>query len=304
MDPFSQVIEILRPRAPHRCKHIHGRGDWAIGFPKETRVVFGLIAVGSCWFEVPGTKATQLRAGDFLLMTAPPAWTLRSRTPSGKIDISEVQESSSAIVSLGDESSQDLTRVMSGFFELDTVNAAFLTNLLPRIVVVRSNGEAAHRLHSVLGLIDDELSHERPGQEPVLDRLLELMLLETLRMRTDDFEPASRGVLTGLADLNIATALHSIHDDVGHPWTIATLATRSGMSRSAFAERFSRLVGVPPIEYLLKWRIALAKDALRFTDRSIADIASAIGYGSTTAFSTAFRRATGCSPRAFGASAE
>jgi transcriptional regulator GlxA family with amidase domain len=109
-----------------------------------------------------------------------------------------------------------------------------------------------------------------------------------------------RGLLSGLADPKIAAALQALHDDVRRNWTVETLAEHAGMSRSAFAARFRERVGVPPVEYLRK-RLALAKDALSYSNRPLADVALASGYASASAFSTAFSRSVGSPPRSYGA---
>jgi AraC-like DNA-binding protein len=108
-----------------------------------------------------------------------------------------------------------------------------------------------------------------------------------------------RGFLCGLADEHVARALVAMHADIAHRWTVAELARVAGMSRSMFAERFSRIVGVPPMGYLLRWRIAIAKDMLRRNTERLAKIGERTGYGSVSAFSTAFTRIVGCSPSAY-----
>jgi AraC-like DNA-binding protein len=298
MDPFGQVVELLRPRTLDRCKHMHGRGSWAIRFHDESNVVFGLVAAGSCYFDLPGSESRPLGTGDFVLMTAPSDWVLRNGAPVVPVNIERADKGSpGSVVLFGDSSSGDqFTRVIGGHFSFDPVNADLLTDLLPPVVVVRSDNDAASRLSSILRLIDDEVSSDRPARQTMLGRLLEAMLLETLRTQVGKGDVVRTGLLEGLADPKIALALRAVHADVQRGWTVGTLANCAGMSRSAFAERFSQRVGVTPIEYLLKWRMALAKDALRFSGRSLSEIALAIGYGSSSAFSTAFSRVVGCPP--------
>ena len=130
----------------------------------------------------------------------------------------------------------------------------------------------------------------------MLDRLLELILIEALRYRPADIGEGRSSLLNGLADPKIGHALRVMHSDTKRPWTLVALAREVGMSRSAFASRFAQLVGVPPIEYLAKWRMTLAKSALASSEASMADIAEMAGYQSVSAFSTAFKRETGLSP--------
>jgi AraC-like DNA-binding protein len=147
----------------------------------------------------------------------------------------------------------------------------------------------------VLDLIDEESAADRPGRDLVLARLLEVMLVEAIRHDAAGVAEAGQGLVAGLRDPQIAQALRALHADIRRPWTVAALAEVAGVSRSVFAERFARVVGAPPIDYLLHWRMALAKDGLR-AGRRLAEVAFAIGYTSASAFSTAFSRTVGCPP--------
>ena len=167
---------------------------------------------------------------------------------------------------------------------------------MPPIIHVCGNETAASRLGALLATFGDEATASRPGRSLVLDRLLALILIEALRYRPAAIFDGSRGLLSGLADSRIGQALRIMHSDTKQPWTLAALAREVGMSRSAFASRFVQLVGVPPIEYLANWRMALAKSALASSEVPMTDIAEIAGYQSVSAFSTAFKRETGLSP--------
>jgi len=140
----------------------------------------------------------------------------------------------------------------------------------------------------------------RPGREAILSRLIEVMLIEMLRCETAAWFPHV-SVLGGLSDPQLAKALAGIHGDASRGWTVAELAQRAGMSRSVFARRFSEAVGTAPVEYLLRWRMALAKDALLHGGGTLDEIAARIGYKSASAFSTAFRQRVGCPPSDYAA---
>ena len=135
---------------------------------------------------------------------------------------------------------------------------------------------------------------QRPGRELVLTHLVEVLLVEALRAAPR--EDAPPGLLRGLADARLAPALRELHGEVARAWTVPQLARVAALSRSAFFERFTRTVGVPPIEYLLAWRMALAKDLLGRGELALAEIAERIGYGSASSFSTAFSRSVGVPP--------
>jgi len=161
---------------------------------------------------------------------------------------------------------------------------------LPALMHVRG----IERLSTLVRLVNAEASEQRPGRELVLSRLVELLLIESLRSTSGQDAPP--GLLRGLADARIAQAMRHMHGDPARSWTVAQLATKSALSRSAFYERFSRAVGLPPMEYLLAWRMAVAKDLLRRHDVGLAEVAERVGYGSASTFSTAFSRYVGESP--------
>jgi AraC-like DNA-binding protein len=167
--------------------------------------------------------------------------------------------------------------------------------MLP-VVHVHRNDIAAHRLGALLAALGDEALADRPGRSLMLDRLLELMLVEALRYHPAEIGEGGRGLLAGLADPKIGRALRVMHADTKQSWTLVALAREVGMSRSALASRFAQIVGVPPIAYLANWRMALAKSALAASEVPMTDIAEMAGYQSVSAFSTAFKRETGLSP--------
>ena len=148
-------------------------------------------------------------------------------------------------------------RLLGGYFVFDSPDAALLGSLLPAIVHVRG----AERLSTLVRLVGEEAIEQRSGRELVLTRLVEVLLIEALR--TTPGEDAPAGLLRGLADARLAPALRQMHGQVARSWTVTQLAQTAALSRSAFFDRFTRTVGLPPMEYLLAWRMALAKDLLR-----------------------------------------
>ena len=132
---------------------------------------------------------------------------------------------------------------------------------------------------------------KRSGRELVLTRLVEVLLIEALRSSSDDVSPP--GLLRGLADPQLARAIRQMHAKVSRSWTMSELAKVSGLSRSTFFDRFSRTLGLPPMEYLMAWRMAVARKLLRAQGLGIAEVAERVGYSSATTFSTAFSRHVG-----------
>jgi transcriptional regulator GlxA family with amidase domain len=143
-------------------------------------------------------------------------------------------------------------------------------------------------------LVGEEASERRAGRELVLTKLVEVLLIEALRATPGDEAPP--GLLRGLADARLAPAVRQMHSQLARSWTVALLAKTAGLSRSAFFERFTRGVGLPPMEYLLAWRMAVAKDLLRREDVGLDEVAERVGYGSASTFSIAFRRHVGSPP--------
>jgi AraC-like DNA-binding protein len=151
---------------------------------------------------------------------------------------------------------------------------------------------------------ETEYQEPRSGSEFFIVRLMELVLVDILRHEGGQVSEMHSGLLAGLADPVTACAITAMHKDVAHAWTVSELAQLCGVSRSNFANRFQKIVGMGPIEYLLHWRMALAKDELRSGTRGIGEIALSVGFQSTSAFSTAFTRAVGCSPKRFAAAVD
>jgi AraC-like DNA-binding protein len=172
-----------------------------------------------------------------------------------------------------------------------------LVNLLPKMLHIRASDPAIDGVAPIVELIKRETSEKRAGQVLVLTRLIEIILVEALRSAPTNLH--STGLLAGLRDKQLAAALRSIHLKTSHPWTLATLARQAGMSRSSFADRFARVVGMTPLNYLLQWRIAVARNMLAYEQLTVAETALAVGYQSASAFSTAFSRETGRSPKEF-----
>ena len=180
--------------------------------------------------------------------------------------------------------------MLGGWFAFDSPDSALLVSLLPSLVHVRG----AERLSTLVCLVGEEASESRPGRDLVLTRLVEVLLIEALRAAPG--EDAPPGLLRGLADSRLAPAIRQMHGQVARSWTVSLLARSAALSRSAFFERFTRTVGLPPMEYLLAWRMAVAKDLLRRQDLRIAEVAERVGYGSSSTFSTAFSRHVGEPP--------
>jgi AraC-like DNA-binding protein len=299
-DPLADVIGLLNPRVV-LWKRIEGSGRWVLRFEANPDVNFGVVTTGHCWLRCEGGPV-RLAKGDFLLLSGPPAFTFSSDIGFGSDTGGDVVDGERALAGTPDNhlrlggEGEPAVRLLAGHFAIEPENADLLLDLLPTVVHLRAGTDSAGRIASLLELIGDEAGADRPGASLVLTRLVEVLLVEALRSAPATLEQPPAGLLAGLGDPPVAAALHAIHANVARPWTVAGLAAEARISRSVLAERFVRRVGLTPIEYLLSWRMAMAKRALRQGDQPIAEIARTVGYGSTSAFSTAFSRVTGSAP--------
>jgi len=289
-DPLSEVIALLNPRAVF-SKGISGAGRWAVRYSDFGQPSFCAVISGSCRLAVEGEEAIALEAGDFVLMPATPGFTLSSFEAAAPVHINpKLAPAPEGEVRHGTRDGPPDVRLLGGYFVFDSPDAALLVSLLPTLVHVRG----VDRLSVLVRLVGEESSEERSGRELVLTRLVEVLLVEALRSSSG--EDAPPGLLRGLADARLALAMRQLHADPARPWTVTQLAQKAALSRSAFFDRFTRAVGLPPMEYLLAWRMALAKNLLKHQDVAIAEVAERVGYSSASTFSTAFSRHVGLPP--------
>jgi len=293
LDPLSQILALLKPQAVF-WRVVEAHNAWTISFRPTDVVVFGQVIEGACHVEREDGVSLDVEAGDFLLMAGPPNWTMSALGGGRAVDFEAAVEDPGLLLS--PSSPAHVTRFIAGNFTFAAVNRDLISTLMLPVVHVRGHEFPAGRLGVLLASLGDEAMADRPGRSLVLDRLLEVMLVEALRYRPAEIGETGRGLLAGLADPKIGRALRIMHADTKRPWTLVALAREVGMSRSALASRFAQIVGVPPIEYLANWRMTLAKSALAASEVPMTDIAEMAGYQSVSAFSTAFKRETGLSP--------
>lgn len=292
-DPLSQVVGLLQPRAPY-SKVAEGAGAWRVRRSEAGRPFYCAILDGVCRLLLPGQAPMTLESGDFVLIPAAFDFAASSveAMPPHQGDSIPI-ELRPGLVRLGRVEETPDVRVLLGYCTFESPNAALLVSLLPQAIHVRGQP----RLTTLLQMVNEESRAGRPGREAVLARLVEVMLIEALRSTSGS--AASRGLLRGLADERLAAALRRIHAHPTRPWTVPQLAREAALSRSSFFARFRRAVGVSPMEYLLLWRMALAKDLLRRGEGGVAEVASRVGYGSASTFSVAFARHVGCPPSTY-----
>jgi AraC-like DNA-binding protein len=289
-DPLSEIISLLQPRTVF-AKRISGAGRWGVRYSRFDQPSFAAVLEGRCRLAVDGHATVTLEAGDFVLLPATPGFTMSGFEPV-RPDLVDpkLMAKPTAEVRHGTRTGPPDVRLLGGYFAFDSPDHALLVSLLPGLFHVRG----APRLAVLVRLVAGEASERRAGRELVLSRLIEILLIEALRSTPGEDTP--KGLLRGLADARLAPALRQMHTHLARSWTVPQLAKTAALSRSAFFERFTRNVGLPPMEYLLVWRMAVAKDLLRRHELGISEVAERVGYGSASTFSTAFSRHVGSSP--------
>jgi AraC-like DNA-binding protein len=256
------------------------------------RPFFGVVLEGSFYMAVDGYESMHLQGGDFVLIPSVRNFTNSGFDPATTPDHidSLIVPSPNGHVRCGIQTGPPDVRMLVGYCVFGSQDAALLVPLLPQLVHVR--GEK--RLATLVQLVVEESREDRPARDVILSRLLEVLLIEALRSSAGT--AASPGLLRGLADERLAVAIRRMHEKPTQPWTVAQLAKEAAVSRSAFFERFNRAVGVAPMEYLLAWRMALAKSLLRRKEGNLAEVAERVGYSSASTFSVAFTRYVGVPP--------
>lgn len=290
IDPLAEVVTLLQPGARF-SKLVLGAGAWRVRRSDSGQPLYYVILEGSCRMAIDGHEPIELVSGDFVLIPAADGVSMSSLVPPppGVETLAPVSLGNNEF-GIGDPDGPVDLRMMVGHCSFGSPDASLLVSLLPQIVHVRG----VDRLATLVQLVRDESRAQRPAREVVLSRLLEVLLIEALRSTADT--TASPGLVRGLSDARLAAAIRVMHERPTHAWTVAELAKEAALSRSTFFERFNRAVGVAPMEYLLTWRMALAKDLLRRNEGRIAEVAQRVGYSSASTFSVAFTRHVGRPP--------
>jgi AraC-like DNA-binding protein len=290
IDPLAEVVALLQPNASF-SKRVSGAGRWRVRRSEFGQPFYCVILDGSCRLAVDGHEPITLRQHDFVLIPSAYGFAMSSIEPPALEDVNTAPvELPDGEFRLGDQRKSPDVQLLVGHCTFGSPDAALLVSLLPQLVHVR--GEK--RLATIAQLAGEESREQRPARDVILARLLEVLLIEALRSNAGT--AASPGLVRGLADDRLAVAIRRMHESPTRPWTVAQLAKEAALSRSAFFERFGRAVGVAPMEYLLAWRMAMARKLLRQSQGKIAEVAQRVGYSSASAFSVAFTRHVGVPP--------
>jgi AraC-like DNA-binding protein len=297
MDPLSDVLSLLRPRT-YSSGGFDAGGHWSIQFSRYEGIKCYAVVSGQCWLlveEIP--DAVRLKKGDCFLLPRHRPFRIASDLALTPVDVKKILTPpfNGGIISInrgGD------CLIVGGHFTLSGDHANILLEALPPIVHLHTEADKAE-LRWSLERMRRELRAPRPGGHLIAQHLAQMILVQAIRLHLEGQSEGGIGWIFALADKQLSAAMHAMHENPAHRWTLQTLAERAGMSRTIFASRFKATVGSSVMEYMARWRMLLAGNMLTTTRNSIAAIALALGYESESAFSKAFKRIMGCSPRRY-----
>jgi AraC-like DNA-binding protein len=267
-------------------------------------VFFHFINEGGCKVRLDDRmEVAEATAGDLLLFAHDDKHLLGSDLQLAPVESdSSIMDSNpgKALIGLRHGGGGTQTRVVCGYLACSRSVSRPLLDALPRFLRIPiGDGAAAGLVRELLRLGVKESSEARPGADSTLAKLSELMFVEAMRRHIGSLPPEGKGWLAGVRDAQVGRALALLHGDPERAWTVDNLARESALSRSALAERFAALVGEPPMQYLTRWRLALAAQALRSGSDAIVRVAERSGYESEAAFNRAFKREFGMPPAAW-----
>ena len=294
IDPLAEIVSLLQPQAAF-SKRVCANGRWRVQRNETGQPFYCLLLEGCSQLTMKGNPPIILEPGDFVLIPAALEFSMSSiEPPAADAPDTLPQMLAPGEFWIGDPEQSAEVQTLIGYCHFDAPDAGLIVSLLPQLIHVR--GES--RLTLLVQLVMDECRAQRSARDIVLERLLELLLIEALRSIA--LGSAYPGVMSGLADERVAAAIRAIHARPEHSWTGAELAKAAALSRSAFFVRFRETVGLAPMDYLLTWRMALAKKLLRDKNMAVFEVAERVGYRSASAFSVAFTRYTGIAPVKYG----
>ncbi len=294
-DYLSDIFVAMRVRKGFYTR-LEFSAPWSLCFRGFDHADFGVVTEGNCWLTVDHRPSVLMRAGD--------GWVL----PHGNLHvISDSPET--PVVPFADVAGQKVRNVLryggpgarttivaGNFIFEEKLGSEWLTDLLPPVMIFRKPQDGTSALQKTLQLLNAESERDEPGCGIVMSRLADILFIQAIRAHLASHPSANVGWVRALSDRQIGLAVKSIHDRIDKRWTVEALAAIAGMSRSAFASRFKDVVGEPPMEYLMRWRMQAATQLLEQRALKVADVASHVGYDSEAAFIKMFKRVIGTSP--------
>ena len=304
MDALAGLLDGVRARTAAFCRVILDP-PWALRIADKAPLSLATTLHGHAWTCLDGAEPVLMRTGDVVIVKGPdpytvgddpatrPAAIVRAGNRLTTLDGVDITDDPGPTLRTSGPVRPDSAVVASGTYQVTGDVGGRLLNALPDVLHV----PYADARSPVLDLLATEVARDAPGQQVVLDRLLDLVLITTLRAWFARGEADAPGWYRAHSDPLVGTAMRLIHDNPALPWTVASLAAKAGASRAGLARRFTDLVGEPPMTYLTNWRITLAADLLRKSDATVESVAHQVGYANAFAFTVAFKRVRGTTPR-------
>jgi AraC-like DNA-binding protein len=300
-DALGESLHFLRMNGVFYCRS-EFTAPWALALPVfKDCLMLHVVTSGRCWLEVSGSERRLLQPGDLALVPHGQGHLLRSepRARAARLFDLHREPVSDRYEILRHGGGGAATNMICTVVHFDHPAAHHLLALLPRVIVVEAwSSPQMEWIHSTLRLMAAEATEPRPGGETVITRLADILVIQAIRSWIAEDPAAQTGWLRALRDPQIGRVIALVHRDPTRTWTVESLASEVAMSRSAFAARFTELVGEPAMHYVARWRMHVALTSLREEAITLGDLASRLGYQSEAAFSRAFKRFIGMSPGA------
>ncbi|MFG3496884.1 AraC family transcriptional regulator [Streptomyces sp. NPDC047928] len=304
MDALAQLLDGPRAKGAFLLRMVM-EPPWSVRVEDRAPLCLMCVDRGEAWI-VPdgGAEPVLLRPGDVAIARGPEPYTVADHPgtppqarigPGGSCHTvrgEPLEETMRLGVRTWGNAPHGRDTLLTGTYAMEGEVSRRLLDALPPLVHLPADAWTC----PLMPVLDEEITRDEPGQSVVLDRVLDLLLIAALRTWFARPEAAAPGWYRALADPVVGRALRLLQNDPAHPWTVASLAAKAGVSRAGLARRFTTLVGEPPMTYLTGWRLALAADLLRDTDATVEAIARRVGYANSFALSAAFKRERGVSP--------
>jgi len=301
VDPLGEALHFLRMSGVFYCRS-EFTSPWGLELPPFADcLILHVVTSGRCWLEVGGAESRLLQPGDLVLVPHGEGHRLASApdVPAARLFDLPRELVSERYEILRHGGGGAATTVICGAVRFDHPAAHHLVRLLPKIIGVDIwSSPQREWFQSTLRWMGAEARELQPGGETVITRLADILVIQAIRSWIAEDPAAQKGWLGALRDRQIGRAISLIHRDPAQAWTVASLASAVAMSRSAFAARFTELVGEPAMHYLARWRMHVALTRLKEDGTALGELASGLGYQSEAAFSRAFKRFIGISPGA------
>jgi AraC-like DNA-binding protein len=310
MDALSDLLRVIRLKGGVFL-HAEFTAPWCIESRPEPQecspllsgadhmVLYHYVVSGRVLARLPNSEPVEFEGGQVMILPHNDLHLMGSRldlTPVPTREIVQIPEGD-GLIAINHGGGGEPTRIVCGFLGCDKLDGNPLAEALPPLIKFDTrHGAAGAWIRSTLEFAASEVASRRSGSEAMLAKMSELLFVEAVRTYVETLSDKQTGWLAGLKDPHVSRALSLLHGRVAHAWTVDDLGREVGMSRSALADRFTKLIGEPPMRYLARWRIQVAAQHLRNSEAPLARIAEQVGYESESAFNRAFKQGFGVPP--------